>query len=289
MTGPPYPPLPGPGSNAIGKFVIGVGQIGDIPEFNYWVTIISQYANSPIMIGMIDNWFTAINPTENLSNFFDNIWNVDTALTYGLDVWGRIVGVNRVLQVPNVFYFGFKESLPGILSFNSAGQATYIAALGFAEAKDPLLVPFNQAQFGTQPFFNSPQLINGIFYNGESTTNNFALSDEAYRKLILAKAMFNITNGSIAAINRILMYLFPNRGNAYVTDGFSGPSYFGFQESVNAFGFNQEAFYDGEGNIATMTMTYTFNFALQPFEIAIVEQSGVLPKPAGVSSSVVIL
>ena len=38
-----------------------------------------------------------------------------------------------------------------------------------------------------------------------------------------------------------------------------------------------------------MTMTYTFEFALTPVEQAIVEQSGVLPRPTGVSSSVVII
>lgn len=38
-----------------------------------------------------------------------------------------------------------------------------------------------------------------------------------------------------------------------------------------------------------MTMTYTFTFALTPVELAIVLNSGVLPKPTGVAASVVLL
>src|SRR5579871_5512746 len=99
MTGPAYPPAPGPGSNAIGSFEIGVSPVGTIPAFDYLQTIISQYANSPILTQLIANFDQYIDPTKNLDAFFDLIWNVDTAQGYGLDVWGRIVGVTRVLQV----------------------------------------------------------------------------------------------------------------------------------------------------------------------------------------------
>ena len=40
---------------------------------------------------------------------------------------------------------------------------------------------------------------------------------------------------------------------------------------------------DGEN----MTMQYVFNFTLSPVELAIVEESGVLPKPVGVAATVV--
>lgn len=94
----------------------------------------------------------------------------------------------------------------------------------------------------------------GAFSAGSTITTNYTLGTEAYRTLILAKAAANITNCSIASINSILQLLFPNRGNAYVVDG------------------------------ENMTMTYTFNFTLTPTEIAIVEQSGVLPVPTGVQA-----
>ncbi|WP_415752057.1 DUF2612 domain-containing protein [Mesorhizobium sp. B2-1-8] len=38
-----------------------------------------------------------------------------------------------------------------------------------------------------------------------------------------------------------------------------------------------------------MTMTYSFAFQLTPVELAIVQNSGVLPKPTGVKASIVII
>lgn len=246
-TGPEYPPGPGPGSNAIGQFQIGISPIGTIPEFDIWKTIISQFANSPILTALIEDIFAYLDPTRDIDAFFDLVLNLNTAQGYGLDVWGRIVGVNRVLQVTIENWFGFAEANTGVFTF---GQ--------------------------------------GAFYSGQPLTSNYALSDEAYRTLILAKAAANITSGSIPAINRILMDLFPHRGNAYVTEGQQIGEWFGFAESINAHGFNQAPFYGGSPAIATMTMTYTFEFDLSPVELAIVQNSGVLPKPTGVSATVVI-
>ncbi|ASW06315.1 DUF2612 domain-containing protein [Rhizobium sp. 11515TR] len=247
MTDVPYPRPPAGIPNGIGQFAIGVSPIGTQPSFDVWTTVISQYANSPILTTLITNLDQYIDQTQNFDAFYDYIMNVATAQGYGLDVWGRIVGVNRVLQVNAGNWFGFNEASPGSYTF---GQ--------------------------------------GSFYSGAPLTSNFALSDEAYRTLIYAKAAANITDGSIPAINRILMTLFPNRGNAYVTEGAQFGAWFGFAESTNAQGFNQAAFYSGSP-LSTMTMTYTFEFQLSPVELAIVQNSGVLPKPTGVSASVVIL
>lgn len=182
-------------------------------------TIVSQYANSPTLVQLIESINAWIDPSINIDAFYNLVWDVDTARGVGLDIWGRIVGVGRVLQVPTGKYFGFDE-------------ATTASA-----------DPFNQSPF----------------YSGAVLTSNFALSDDGFRVLILAKAMSNICNGSIGAINQILLNLFPNRGKCYVTDG------------------------------EDMTFTYTFEFVLSPLEFAIVSQSGALPKPAGVSASVVII
>lgn len=220
MSGPPGPPFfLGPDSNQIGKFTIGVSPIGTIIPFSYWATIISQYANSTVLTALIGNFDQYVDQTQNFDNFYDDIWNVATAQGFGLDVWGRIVGVQRVLQVQSSGpYFGFEESAP-------SGQ------------------PWNQA-----PFFS-----------GGTLTNNFALSDAAFRTLIYAKALTNISNGSIPAINQILLNLFPGRGNCYVADP------------------------------GGMALVYTFAFHLSSTELAIIGQSGALPKPVGVSSSIVSL
>jgi hypothetical protein len=217
VSGPPYPPLPAPGSNGIGLFIIGVSAIGTIQPFEYRKTIISEYANSVVLTQLIDNFNDCVDQTQNLDAFYDLIWNVDSAQGYGLDVWGRIVGVSRTLHVVgDQEYFGFSE-----------------------------------AGIGANPLDQEP------FYSGATLTRNFQLSDDAFRVLIFAKALANISDGSIPSINQILLNLFPGRGNCYVTDGLD------------------------------MSMTYTFNFLLTPVELAIVEQSGVLTKPTGVFAEVI--
>jgi hypothetical protein len=244
-TGPPYP-APDPTSNEIGKFTVGVSPAGTIPPFDVWITVISQFANSPILTALITNFATAIDQTTNFDNFFDLIIDVDTAVGYGLDVWGRIVGVNRILTVPNVLPF-----------------------FGFEEATDAC--GFNQ----------------GPFYSGQFVTTNFVLDDNAYRRLILVKAFANISQCSIPNLNQMLLTLFPGRGNAYVTENPGLGPWFGFEESTDGLGFNQAQFFNGI-LMTVMVMTYTFEFALSPLELAIVQNSGVLPKPTGVAASVVI-
>ncbi len=238
-----------PGSNYIGAFTIGVSPIGSINPLPWQDTVLSQYANSPRLMTLIANFADYRDQTRNFGAFYDNIWNIDTAVGAGLDVWGRIVNISRVLTVDAGEYFGFQEALP-----DSSG-------------------------FGQQPF-----------YSGPPSTTNYLLSDDAYRQLILAKAAFNICDGSIPAINRLLMQLFPDRGNAYVQEGLGlDERYFGFAEAgtVTSTGFDQEPFYSGQA-FTVMSMRYIFDFALSPVERAIVNQSGVLPTPCGVTAQIVI-
>jgi Protein of unknown function (DUF2612). len=204
------------GQFSIGEMPIAGGNVSPLASadgyfFNPWVTVLSQYANSPIITALVDLFAQWLDPQERFDRFYSLVWDIDTAQGYGLDVWGRILGVGRVLQVPVGEYLGFEQD---------------------AQAK-----PFGF----------------GIFYSGSRLTNNVALTDDAYRTLLLAKAALNITNASAPAINTILLNLF---GQGYVRD-------------------NRD-----------MTITYVFSEALTPVETAIVFQSGVLPKPCGVSFDV---
>jgi hypothetical protein len=178
MTGPSYPRPPIPGG--VGQFQIGVSPIG-MYTFDPWATIISQYANSPIIDSLITSFNAAMNIDPLLDNWYDMIWNVLSAQGYGLDVWGRIVGVTRALQIPNstVTYLGFEESGNDWVGFDGTG----------------------------------------IFYSGSSAlTTSFNLDDGDFRTLILAKAAGNISSGAIPAVNAILLALFPGQGVCYVQD-----------------------------------------------------------------------
>ena len=182
---------------------------------NVGQTIQSEYANSPVIVSLINSMNAAIDPYTNLNNFYNQVWNINTAVGYGLNVWGRIVGVQRVLQLPTVEFLGT-----------------------------------------TGPLGVSGTVMNaGPFYSGNALTSNYTLSDDDYRNLILAKALFNISNGSISAINNILMFLFGASGQAWCTD-------------------NQN-----------MTMNYVFDFTPSNVQLAIIEQSGVIPRPCGVAVS----
>lgn len=185
---------------------------------NVQQTILSQYSNAPTLNQLIESMNGYIDPTADIDAFYTMMWDVSTAVGKGLDNWGKIVGLpnGRLLQIPDTeVYFGFDE----------AGTDS------------------------SQPFDN------GVFFNGSVPTQNYYLADDAFRTLIMVKALVNITDCSIPSINSLLQSLFQGRGRCYVIDN---------------------------GN---MSMRFTFEFYLQPFEVAILTQSGILPRPTGVNFS----
>lgn len=187
---------------------------------NPGITIINQYATAPTMLAMIDAFNQWIDPTANLNAFYADMWNVNTAQDYGLDCWGRIVGVTRVLTV-----------------------ASPTAFIGFI-TQAPTVKPLDW----------------GILFNGQTAaTSNYILTDSAFRTLIFAKGLANICNGSIPAMNQILINLFSGQGlgNVYVTDGLN------------------------------MTMTVTFTNPPSAVQLGIISSSGVFPRPCGVALTVV--
>lgn len=204
----------GIGQAGIGQFVIGQSSIGVVTQpFDWTQPVYSQYANSPVLLQLVEDFAAWLDPAAQIDAFFGNVWDPATAVGWGLDVWGRIVGAQRFIQAPASKFLGFEEA--GTLS------------------ADP---------FGQSPLFDG----NGL------QPQNYALSDDAFRSLIFAKAAANIWDGSIPGLNRIVRLLFPGQV-CYVSD-------------------------DG-----AMSMTYHFKFTLSPVQQTIIISSGVLPHPAGVS------
>jgi hypothetical protein len=74
-------------------------------------TIMAQYANSPAIIGIIEAFNDAIAPDNLITDFYNKVWNLKTAQGFGLDIWGRIVGIGRTIQMndPLAKYFGLPE------------------------------------------------------------------------------------------------------------------------------------------------------------------------------------
>ncbi len=167
---------------------------------NFQDTIVSQFANSPVIVQLVTNMNVYVDPTADLDAFYNVVWDVLSAEGFGLDIWGRIVGVVRNLNLP--------------VGMQNLGLYVF-------------------------------------------TPGTYVLGDADFRTLILAKCLSNITNCTPGSINQLLTNLFPGRGRCYVTD------------------------------LAGMAMNYVFEFFLQPFELAIVSQSGAIPRPAGVKSGIV--
>jgi hypothetical protein len=173
-------------------------------------TVLVQYANSPIITSLIDSINNAIDPSVNLDNFWNHVWNINTATGFGLDIWGRIVDVSRTINLPESSYIGFSEG--------------------------------NWKAFGLAKL-----------YRGQTVTTNYQLSDDAYRLMILSKALFNISRTTYSVYNKILMQLFKGRGRAYI------------------------------GTSDNMQARLTFEFLLTDFEVAILQQSNVFMPPTGVN------
>ena len=149
-------------------------------------TIISQYGNSATISQLIQNMNDYIDPSTDIDNFYNFVFNVETAQGFGLDIWGRIVNISRLV------------------------------------------------------------LSNPVY----------ELNDADFRSLILLKALSNISYSSSPSINQLLQNWMAGRGKCYVND------------------------------LGNMQLQYKFEFALQPFEIVIIQQSGIFLRPAGVGASI---
>lgn len=187
-------------------------------------TLLAQYANSPTITALVDYFNEWIDPSVDLDALYRDIWDIETANDHGLDIWGRIVGVGRHLEL---------DDSP--------------AYTGFAEAYTE-----NTKHTGPQPFGSV-----GTLFNGAPVSKTHRLASDAYRSVILWKAMANISDATIPSINRLLQFMFGGRGRAYAHD------------------------------TGDMTMRYVFEFFLTPVERAVLQQGNVVVKPAGVNIQII--
>ena len=132
-------------------------------------TIQSQYAASPTIRALAESARIRITPDADIALFYRCIFDIATAEGVGLDIWGRILGIGRFVDVE--------------------------------EAQD--WFGFNTADY--DPHDTSP------FYAGAGVTRRYALSDDAYRQLLLWKAMANIATADAASLNHLMAALFPGQ------------------------------------------------------------------------------
>lgn len=89
-------------------------------------TLMSQYANSPRIVSIISGAWDSLDSTLMTDDFYRLVFNLHTAEGYGLDIWGRIVGVSREVNItdPEGKYFGFSDGFYPFneYPFSSGGQ-----------------------------------------------------------------------------------------------------------------------------------------------------------------------
>ena len=183
-------------------------------------TLISQYAAPQVVIpALIDSWAAATVTSMGAAfdDFLSDYWDIRTAVDGGLDNWGLILGVTRYVTLTNIGAY----------------------------------VGFYNSENDYQPMSQAP------FFGGGSTGQAYALTDSAYRTLLLAKAAANISGGSIAALNTLAQAAFGS-GAMVVAD------------------------------IGNMQMAYIFTQTPTAVQLAIANNSGVLPHPTGVQCPVLV-
>lgn len=207
----------------------------------YQKTILSQYANSLTIVELIQAFNAWIDPSVDIENFLNELWDIETCNDAGLDIWGKIVDIPRYLDISVTEpYFGFNEA--------------------YEAGADDTSTPFNDA----------------TFYAGAPASNRVKLATDTYRKLIMVKAMANISNCSIGSINALLSYLFPGGyrdGILLGTDKL--PGY--LAGSANTYCIDNQ----------NMTMTIVAGSVLSDYEKAILTSPDIIPRPSGVSVSLV--
>ena len=146
-------------------------------------TIIRQYFTSPRLRRILEDFRDNMDPEPLFEMLLDNWIDPRTATAWGLDIWGRIVGVSRYLQVDADKFIGFEEA--GDITTDTYGYA--------------------------------------IWYNGfNATGTTLYLADDLFRKLIYAKAWRNISDCSIRSLNGCLQMLFSDSGVSYAQDNHDG-------------------------------------------------------------------
>ena len=70
-------------------------------------TIQSQYGTSPHIMGLAEKFAKEIDPNPDIEDFYKLIFDPRTARGIGLDIWGIIVGVDRLVEVSSEDFFGF--------------------------------------------------------------------------------------------------------------------------------------------------------------------------------------
>lgn len=155
-----------------------------------------QYSNASrlnkILQAEIDFWGQEVSAF--VKNWQRDVFNLKTANSFGLEVWGKILGTRRPVVSPQ----NYMIDTDGHLRFFNVNDETWhqIWLSG---------IPYPQFRVQANP--DTPRF-DGVLLN-----------DEAYRRCLLARLFLLHSNVSVHDINNYLQYLFPQKP-VYIQDNF---------------------------------------------------------------------
>lgn len=100
------------------RYQLRVNNPDAISDIDVLESIQSQYAASPHMLALLISKAALADPGKDLMLWYMNIFNPKTAQGVGLDIWGRIVGVPRTIDLQDKRWLGFQQAL--LFPFNQA-------------------------------------------------------------------------------------------------------------------------------------------------------------------------
>lgn len=158
--------------------------------------ILWQYTDAvrlnKIIQSELDFWKS--NVSDFVGNWGRDVFNLKTANSFGLEVWGKILGAAR----PVVPVQSYVIDELGQLNFENPINGTMHTI--FIEGVD-------------MPSFSSSE------NQGSSRFSSVLLDDEAYRRCLLARIFLLYSNVSVTDINKYLQYMFPGKP-VYIQDNF---------------------------------------------------------------------
>ena len=160
--------------------------------------ILTQYSASPTITKLLSDFRDEIDTQADMATFEQNMFDIETASGIGLDIWGKIIGISRTIQL------------------------------------------------------------------SDSTVT---LDDEHYRKLLMYKALANITDASLATLNKLLPLLFEDASFSVrnvIIEAKNGDEYY---------------------NSYPMHVRYTIDGELSELDAALFSAGGTLSLAAGVGWS----
>jgi len=205
----------------------------------YKTTLLSQYANSPRILAIIETANECIDPSADIDLFYERVFDVLTATGYGLDVWGRIVGVSR--SIPGIPGLLDDESFRTLILLKALANiaATNIPTLSDLLVRLVRLLP--GAQFGP---YSDPGYVDPGYVQDNGAINPRCYVADLGGMQMMYVFEFVLQTYQLAMLTASGVLPRPTGVGAYVMQ-IDTASTFGFSEDTGSQPFGQGVFLPG--------------------------------------------